>query len=47
MEEGPGYGRTVTTFLPQLRAAGVPQQVLDRIVTRNAQRFMAFVPRRA
>lgn len=44
-DEGPGYGRTVTVFLPQLRSAGVPDAVLTRIMTRNAQRFMAFVPR--
>jgi predicted metal-dependent phosphotriesterase family hydrolase len=47
MEEGPGYGRTVTVFLPQLRQAGVSDAVLTRIMTRNAQRFMAFVPPRA
>ncbi len=47
MDEGPGYGRTVTVFLPQLRNAGVPDAALRTIMTRNAQRFMAFVPPRA
>lgn len=47
MDEGPGYGRTVTVFLPQLRRAGVKDDVLTGIMTRNAQRFMAFVPPRA
>lgn len=46
MEEGPGYGRTLTVFLPQLRKAGVPDAVLSAIMTGNAQRFMAFVPPR-
>jgi phosphotriesterase-related protein len=42
-----GYGRVVTSFLPQLKAAGVSDEVLQRIMVDNPRRFLAFVPGRA
>ena len=41
-----GYGKTLTVFLPKLRAAGVPDAVLQRIMVDNSRRFLAFVPKR-
>ena len=42
-----GYARPVTTFVPQLKAAGASDEVLHRIMVDNPRRFLAFVPRRA
>lgn len=42
-----GYGRVVTSFLPQLKAAGVSEEILHRITVDNPRRFLAFVPKRA
>lgn len=41
-----GYGKTLTVFLPKLRSAGVPDDVLHRIMVDNPRRFLAFVPKR-
>lgn len=41
---GPGYGKTVTVFLPKLRQAGVSEAAIRRIVLDNPRRFLAFVP---
>jgi len=41
-----GYAKTLTVFLPKLRAAGVNEQVLHRIMVDNPRRFLAFVPKR-
>jgi len=41
-----GYSKTVTVFLPKLKAAGVNDDVLHRIMTDNPRRFLAFVPKR-
>jgi phosphotriesterase-related protein len=41
-----GYGKTLTVFLPKLRAAGVSDDVLHRIVVDNSRRWLAFVPKR-
>ncbi|MGD0435554.1 MAG: hypothetical protein ABSB86_03765 [Bryobacteraceae bacterium] len=43
----PGYGNTVTVFLPKLRQAGVTEEVLHRITVDNPRRFLAFVPKKA
>jgi predicted metal-dependent phosphotriesterase family hydrolase len=40
----PGYGVTLTVFLPKLRAAGVSDAVLHRVTVDNPRRFLAFVP---
>ena len=41
-----GYSKTMTVFLPKLKATGIPDDVLHRIMTDNPRRFLAFVPRR-
>jgi phosphotriesterase-related protein len=41
-----GYSKTVTVFLPKLKAAGVSDQVLHQIMVDNPRRFLAFVPKR-
>src|SRR5436309_8471701 len=42
----PGYGTTVTTFVPKLRQAGVDEATIHRVVVDNPRRFLAFVPKR-
>ena len=44
---GPGYAKTLTVFLPKLRAAGASDGVLHQIVIDNPRRFLAFVPKKA
>jgi len=41
-----GYSKTLTVFLPKLRAAGLNDAVLHRIMVDNPRRFLAFVPKR-
>jgi phosphotriesterase-related protein len=41
-----GYAKTVTVFLPKLRAAGISDDVLHQIMVDNPRRFLAFVPKR-
>ncbi len=41
-----GYAKTITVFLPKLKAAGVTDDVLHRITVDNPRRFLAFVPKR-
>ena len=41
----PGYGSTLTVFVPKLRAAGVKDDTLRRITVDNPRRFLAFVPK--
>jgi phosphotriesterase-related protein len=41
-----GYSKTLTVFLPKLKAAGVSDDVLHRIMVDNPRRFLAFVPKR-
>jgi phosphotriesterase-related protein len=41
-----GYSKTVTVFLPKLKAAGASDQVLHHIMVDNPRRFLAFVPKR-
>jgi predicted metal-dependent phosphotriesterase family hydrolase len=41
-----GYAKTVTVFLPKLKAAGAPDDVLHKITYDNPRRFLAFVPKR-
>jgi phosphotriesterase-related protein len=43
----PGYANSLTVFIPKLRAAGVGEAVLHRIMYDNPRRFLAFVPRRS
>ena len=41
-----GYAKTLTGFLPKLKAAGASDQVLHHIMVDNPRRFLAFVPKR-
>jgi phosphotriesterase-related protein len=41
-----GYSKTLTVFLPKLKAAGVTDDMLHRIMVDNPRRFLAFVPKR-
>jgi len=40
----PGYGTTLTVFVPKLRQAGVTDEMLRTITIDNPRRFLAFVP---
>jgi phosphotriesterase-related protein len=40
------YSKTMTVFLPKLKAAGVSDDVLHRIMVDNPRRFLAFVPKK-
>jgi phosphotriesterase-related protein len=42
-----GYGKTLTVFVPKLKAAGISDEVLHRILVDNPRRFLAFVPKKA
>jgi phosphotriesterase-related protein len=44
---GGGYGKTVTVFLPKLRAADVEEATLHAIMVDNPRRFLAFVPKKS
>ena len=39
-----GYAKTLTVFVPKLKAAGAPEEALHRIMCDNPRRFLAFVP---
>jgi len=41
-----GYAKTMTVFLPKLKAAGATDEVLHQIMVDNPRRFLAFVPKR-
>jgi phosphotriesterase-related protein len=41
-----GYAKTITVFLPKLKAAGASDEVLRHITVDNPRRFLAFVPKR-
>lgn len=41
-----GYSKTLTVFLPKLKAAGASEEVLHGIMVNNPRRFLAFVPKR-
>jgi len=41
-----GYGKTLTVFLPKLKAAGVNDEILRKITVDNSRRWLAFVPKR-
>jgi phosphotriesterase-related protein len=43
---GPGYAKTVTVFLPKLKRAGASEEVLRQIMIDNPRRFLAFVPKK-
>jgi phosphotriesterase-related protein len=41
-----GYSKTLTAFVPKLKAAGVTDPILHRITVDNPRRFLAFTPKR-
>jgi phosphotriesterase-related protein len=41
-----GYAKTITVFLPKLKAAGASDDALSQIMVDNPRRFLAFVPKR-
>jgi phosphotriesterase-related protein len=41
-----GYSKTITVFLPKLKAAGATDEVLHHIMVDNPRRFLVFVPKR-
>jgi phosphotriesterase-related protein len=43
---GQGYAKTLTVFVPKLKAAGASDEVLRGITIDNPRRFLAFVPKR-
>jgi phosphotriesterase-related protein len=44
--KGDGYAKTLSVFVPKLKAAGASDEVLHHIMVDNPRRFLAFVPRR-
>ena len=44
---GAGYSSVTAIFVPKLRYAGVPEEVIQKILVDNPRRFLAFVPRDA
>jgi phosphotriesterase-related protein len=43
---GQGYAKTLTVFVPKLKAAGATDDVLHGIMVDNPRRFLAFVPKK-
>ena len=43
---GMGYAKTLTVFVPKLKAAGASDDVLRAIMVDNPRRFLAFVPKK-
>jgi phosphotriesterase-related protein len=43
---GPGYAKTLSVFVPKLKAAGASDDVLRKIMVDNPRRFLAFVPKK-
>jgi len=43
---GPGYAKTLTIWIPKLREAGVKEDTLHEILVDNPRRFLAFVPKK-
>jgi phosphotriesterase-related protein len=42
---GDGYAKTLTVFVPKIKAAGASDEVLRGIMQDNPRRFLAFVPK--
>ncbi len=45
-DTGSAYAKTLTVFVPKLKAAGANDEVLHRIMVDNPRRFLACVPKR-
>jgi phosphotriesterase-related protein len=46
-DTGSAFAKTLTVFVPKLKAAGASDEVLHRIMVDNPRRFLACVPKRA
>ena len=46
-DQSTGFGRTLTAFVPKLKAAGLSDTVLHKITVDNPRRFLACVPKRS
>ena len=46
-DKGPGYARPLVLFVPRLRAAGISEQVIQKLTVDNPRRFLAFVPKQS
>jgi phosphotriesterase-related protein len=44
--KGDGYAKTLTVFVPKVKAAGASDEVLHTIMVDNPRRFLAFVPKK-
>jgi phosphotriesterase-related protein len=44
---GQGYAKTLTVFVPKIKAAGATDEMLHTIMVDNPRRFLAFVPKKA
>jgi phosphotriesterase-related protein len=44
---GPGYSMTLSLFVPKMRAAGVKEETVHKMLVDNPRRFLAFVPKAA
>jgi phosphotriesterase-related protein len=44
--KGPGYAKTLTVFVPKVKAAGATDEQLHTIMVDNPRRFLAFVPKK-
>ena len=42
---GAGYAKTLTVFVPKIKAAGATDEVLRGIMVDNPRRFLAHVPK--
>jgi predicted metal-dependent phosphotriesterase family hydrolase len=45
-DTGSAFAKTLTVFVPKLKAAGASDDVLHRIMVDNPRRFLACVPKR-
>jgi phosphotriesterase-related protein len=43
--KGDGYAKTLTVFVPKVKAAGATDEVLHTIMVDNPRRFLAYVPK--
>ena len=41
-----GYAKTMTVFVPKVKAAGASDEIIHKITVDNPRRFLAFVPKR-
>src|SRR5258705_11084447 len=43
---GPGYAKTLSVFVPKVKAAGGNDEVLRKIMVDNPRRLLAFLPKK-